>query len=253
MRSSARDIQSASKRIIACGCADAIPNALSQVAKRYASVVDPNVLNVCHPKPRVFRCILLQRTVRADRMTSSSKSSRHWRHVGSKTTPISSTITWMSMRSNSWFPHPDGDITVQFTVEGIPLEVSLDGVDVIVEDESECVDERRSFVAETGNVLESPRPLDVPRPRETASRWPSFASLTRTPLRAPRALRCLRGRGRPRRPRPSESTRTVDSPSSDVVGWTGVYVPARPARRCRPLRVARSYTFSVRGVENAIF
>jgi len=35
----------------------------------------------------------------------------------------------------------DGDITVQFTVEGIPLEVSLDGVDVIVEDESECVDE----------------------------------------------------------------------------------------------------------------
>jgi len=33
----------------------------------------------------------------------------------------------------------DGDITVQFTVEGIPLEVSLDGVDVIVEDESECV------------------------------------------------------------------------------------------------------------------
>jgi len=36
----------------------------------------------------------------------------------------------------------DGDITVQFTVEGIPLEVSLDGVDdVIVGDESECVDE----------------------------------------------------------------------------------------------------------------
>jgi len=39
-----------------------------------------------------------------------------------------------------------------------------------------------------------------------------------------------------------ESTRTVDSPSSDVVGWTGVYVPARPLAAAA-LRVARSYTF----------
>jgi hypothetical protein len=35
----------------------------------------------------------------------------------------------------------EGDIAVQFTVEGIPLEVSPDSVDVIVEDESGCVNE----------------------------------------------------------------------------------------------------------------
>jgi len=31
----------------------------------------------------------------------------------------------------------------------------------------------------------------------------------------------------------SESTRTVDGSPSDVAGWTGAYVAARPARRCR--------------------
>jgi hypothetical protein len=35
----------------------------------------------------------------------------------------------------------DENIAVQFTVEGIPLEVSPDGVNVIVEDESGCVNE----------------------------------------------------------------------------------------------------------------
>ena len=35
----------------------------------------------------------------------------------------------------------DEEIVVQFTVEGIPLDVSPDGVDVIVEDESDSVDE----------------------------------------------------------------------------------------------------------------
>ncbi|WP_418286889.1 HalOD1 output domain-containing protein [Halorubrum sp. DTA46] len=35
----------------------------------------------------------------------------------------------------------DEEIVVQFTVEGIPLAVSPDGVDVIVEDESDSVDE----------------------------------------------------------------------------------------------------------------
>ncbi|SDY13643.1 MULTISPECIES: HalOD1 output domain-containing protein [Halobacteriales] len=35
----------------------------------------------------------------------------------------------------------DEEIVVQFTVEGIPLSVSPDGVDVIVEDESDSVDE----------------------------------------------------------------------------------------------------------------
>ncbi|AGB34069.1 MULTISPECIES: HalOD1 output domain-containing protein [Halobacteriales] len=35
----------------------------------------------------------------------------------------------------------DENITVQFTVDEIPLEVSPDGVDVIVEDESQSVGE----------------------------------------------------------------------------------------------------------------
>jgi len=35
----------------------------------------------------------------------------------------------------------DEPIAVQFTVEGIPLDVSPDGVDVIVEDESDSVAE----------------------------------------------------------------------------------------------------------------
>jgi hypothetical protein len=35
----------------------------------------------------------------------------------------------------------DEEIAVQFTVEGIPLAVSPDGVDVSVEDESDSVDE----------------------------------------------------------------------------------------------------------------
>ncbi|MGQ3330805.1 HalOD1 output domain-containing protein [Halorubrum sp. FL23] len=35
----------------------------------------------------------------------------------------------------------DGDLAVQFTVEGIPLDVSPDGVDVIVEDESDSITE----------------------------------------------------------------------------------------------------------------
>ncbi|MFC6862645.1 HalOD1 output domain-containing protein [Halomicroarcula sp. GCM10025817] len=35
----------------------------------------------------------------------------------------------------------DEEIVVQFNVEGIPLDVSPDGVDVIVEDESDSVDE----------------------------------------------------------------------------------------------------------------
>ena len=35
----------------------------------------------------------------------------------------------------------DENITVRFTVEGIPLDVSPDGVDVIIEDESQSVGE----------------------------------------------------------------------------------------------------------------
>jgi len=107
----------------------------------------------------------------------------------------------------------DGDITVQFTVEGIPLEVSLDGVDVIVET-SPSASTNNDVRCGDGNVLESPRPLDVPRPRETASRWPSFASLTRTPLRAPRACgACGVGDGRGGLA-PSEPTRiSAVSPS----------------------------------------
>ena len=35
----------------------------------------------------------------------------------------------------------DENITVQFTVEGIPLNISPDGVDVIVKDESQSVSE----------------------------------------------------------------------------------------------------------------
>ena len=37
----------------------------------------------------------------------------------------------------------------------------------------------------------------------------------------------------------SESTRSVDGSPGDVVGWTGAYVPARPARRCRPPLASR--------------
>jgi len=74
-------------------------------------------------------------------MTSSSKSSRHWRHVGSKTTRYQLHDYVDVDALEQLVSSSDGDITVQFTVEGIPLEVSLDGVDVIVEDESECVDE----------------------------------------------------------------------------------------------------------------
>jgi len=101
-----------------------------------------------------------------------------------------------------------------------------------------------TFVAETGNVLESPRPLDVPRPRETASRWPSFASLTRTPLRAS-CLRCLRGRGRPRRPRPFWSPPGLSIPHRATwsAGQVCTYRPA-PARRCRPPRRSQLHLFS---------
>lgn len=109
-----------------------------------------------------------------------------------------------------------------------------------------------TFVAETGNVLESPRPLDVPRPRETASRWPSFASLTRTPLRAS-CLRCLRGRGTAEAASPFLSPPGLSIPHRATwsAGQVCTYRPAPLAAAA--LRVARSYTFSVRGVENAIF
>jgi len=46
----------------------------------------------------------------------------------------------------------------------------------------------------------------------------------------------------------SESTRTVDGSPSDVAGWTGVYVAARPARRCRPPRRSRPTIPGVRAL-----
>ncbi|AAC82917.1 unknown (plasmid) [Halobacterium salinarum NRC-1] len=52
----------------------------------------------------------------------------------------------------------------------------------------------------------------------------------------------------------SEFDRTVDCSSGDVVGWTGVYVSARPARRCRlPVSYAhRRPAHSVRGTSASL-
>jgi len=90
----------------------------------------------------VFRCILLQRTVRAGPNDLVVEIIETLETCGLEDDAYQlHDYVDVDALSNSWFPSSDGDITVQFTVEGIPLEVSLDGVDVIVEDESECVDE----------------------------------------------------------------------------------------------------------------
>jgi len=156
-------------------------------------------------------------------MTSSSKSSRHWRHVGSKTTPISSTITWMSMPLEQlvslirWGHHRP----VYRRRNSAPR--SHWTVSTIIVEDSESVRRRiTTFVAGQGNVLK--KALDRSTSRDRARlRLVGPRSLRSRERRCiSSCLRCLRGRGRPGgRPCPLESTRTVDSPSSDVVGWTG--------------------------------
>jgi len=170
-------------------------------------------------------------------MTSSSKSSRHWRHVGSKTAyqlhDYVDVDALEQLVSSS-----DGDITVQFYRRRNSARVSLDGVDVIVEDESEVRRRITTFVAETGMFSKA---LDRSTSRDRA----------RLRLAGPRSLRSrerrcglvpavLAGSGTAEAARLalSEPTRisAVSPASSPVERW---FSPARPARRCRPPRRSR--------------
>jgi len=187
----------------------------------------------------------------ADRMTSSSKSSRHWRHVGSKTTPISSTITWMSMRSNSWFPHPMGT-----SPSSLPSKEFRSRSHWTVSTSSS----RTSPSASTNNDVRcgdrecSRKPSTARRPA-TARDCVSLALVRFAHENAAARLvpAVLAGRGRPRRPRPFWSPPGLSIPHRATwsAGQVCTYRPAPLAAAA--LRVARSYTFSVRGVENAIF
>jgi len=157
--------------------------------------------------------------------------------------PIS-TITWMSMRSNSWFPHPMGT-----SPSSLPSKEFRSRSHWTVSTSSS----RTSPSASTNNDVRcgdrecSRKPSTARRPA-TARDCVSLALVRFAHENAAArlsCLRCLRGRGTAEAASPFlESTRTVDSPSSDVVGWTGVYVPARPARRCRPPRRSQLHLFS---------
>jgi len=100
------------------------------------------------------------------------------------------------------------------------LEVSLDGVDVIVEDESEASTNNDVRCGDR-ECSRKPRPLDVPRPRETAVRWPLVRFAHENAARLVPAVLAGIGDGRGGLPLLSPPGLSIP-PSSDVVGWTGV-------------------------------
>jgi len=142
--------------------------------------------------------------------------------------------------SNSWFPHPMGT-----SPSSLPSKEFRSRSHWTVSTSSS----RTSPSASTNNDVRcgdrecSRKPSTARRPA-TARDCVSLVLVRFAHENAAARLvpAVLAGSGTAEAASPSESTRTVDSPSSDVVGWTGVYVPARPLAAAA-LRVARSYTF----------